>query len=110
MTKITYSIETLYHLHCHNCVSYFNLSDKLPARVTCTHCGLEAAPEKGAESALLSIAGGLAARAIEDALSRGLTVEIPSLGIRISKDGIREKSSRGDSFLTKPNASETSTD
>lgn len=46
MSKITYSVEILYHLNCHNCSgSYWSLSDKLPTRVTCTHCGFQAEPE-----------------------------------------------------------------
>lgn len=61
-------------------------------------------PKRGAESTLLSIAGGLAARAIEEALARDLAIEIPSLGITIHRDGIRQRSSRGDSFLVKPEA------
>lgn len=104
MSKITYSIETLYHLNCHNCGGYWSASERLPSYVTCTHCGFKAEPKKGVESTLLSIAGGLAARAIEEALTRDLAIEIPSLGIRIHRDGIRQKSSRGDSFLVKPDA------
>lgn len=113
MSKITYSIETLYHFNCHNCGGWWSVGDAptLPFWF-CPHCGFTTIakpvevtePKRGAESTLLSIAGGLAARAIEEALTRDLAIEIPSLGIRIHRDGIRQRSSRGDSFLVKPDA------
>lgn len=45
MSKITYSIEVLYHLNCHNCGGYWSLSEKLPAEIICTHCGFKSIPE-----------------------------------------------------------------
>lgn len=43
MTKITYSIETLYHFNCHNCGGWWSVGDapNLPVW-TCPRCGFRA--------------------------------------------------------------------
>src|SRR5512145_2959483 len=45
MSKITYSVEILYHLNCHHCGrGYWSISQQLPPIVACTYCGFAAEP------------------------------------------------------------------